>query len=635
MLWRSCRLSLTYFPPSLPLKRTITVIICKIRRVSRGVANVRVAIHLSSRPQPVESRLGIILLMNRRKQIEILFYVVLIVALLAPRIPALASFSTLDEPYWLSMGANFLYALGQREFQNTVYEYQPAVTTMWIVTIAMLFYFPAYRGMGQGYLEFEKGALDPFMLEHGKSPLVLLETARLIQVCVVVVLFLLLYYLSQRIISKPIALFAVLFAAFDPFFLGISRLLNHEAMLSLFVMISVLAFFIYLSQDRKFIFLILSGITAGLAQLTKSSAIAILMPIGILLIIQVIQQRQAGLLKAVWNHTKVFGFWLLILVVTYVIFWPGMWVAPGDMLYVVYGNAFSYAFQGARLTVTEELQPSRFSLNTGFTGIWDLMKVFFWRTTPLTWLGILFGFIFPFTRDRDLVAHKRQLFTLLLSTAAAFIIMIGVAQGRNSPHYILSSYLALNLLAGLGWFHAVRWLMDRFVSFRSEHMKYAGLFLLIIGQAWSAVSFYPYYFTYRNPILYSAGVRSNFPQKPYGEGLELAGQYLGELPSAKEAVALAYYARGCFSYFYPGETIRFKPYYVDAGYEEELVNSIQSADYLVLYYANQGQFDKYTPMIETLSVVKPIHEIWLDGYKYVIIYDVSTLPPSVFETLAK
>ena len=32
-----------------------------------------------------------------------------------------------------------------------------------------------------------------------------------------------------------------------------------------------------------------------------------------------------------------------------------MWVAPGKMLYEVYGNAFSYAFQGARLTVTEEL----------------------------------------------------------------------------------------------------------------------------------------------------------------------------------------------------------------------------------------------------------------------------------------
>src|SRR5688500_16625801 len=99
-----------------------------------------------------------------KKYTQILIYIALLAAVLCPRLPALNSFATLDEPYWLSMGANFYYALGQREFQNTVYEYQPAVTTMWIVTAAMIAYFPEYRGLGQGYLEFEKGALDPFML---------------------------------------------------------------------------------------------------------------------------------------------------------------------------------------------------------------------------------------------------------------------------------------------------------------------------------------------------------------------------------------------------------------------------------------------------------------------------------------
>jgi len=572
---------------------------------------------------------------NPKKKIEILAYIILIVALFIPRASALDSFATLDEPYWLSMGSNFYYALGQREFQNTVYEYQPAVTTMWIVTAAMLFYFPQYRSLGQGYLEFEKGALDPFMLEHGKSPLVLLRDARLIQITFIVVLFLLLYYLLQRLVSKPIAFFAVLFASFDPFFLGMSRLLNHEAMLSLFVMVSVLAFFIYFSQGRKIIFLLLSGVTAGLAQLTKSSAIVILAPIGIVLLTQVIQQWRHGFIKAIWDPAKIFIIWILILVGTYFIFWPGMWVAPRKMLYQVYGNAFSYAFQGARLTVTEELQPSQFSLNLGIAGTWDLIKVFLWRTTPLTWLGILFGFTLPFIPNRELAHPNRQLPTLLLVTAAAFILIFGVAQGRDSPHYILASYLALNMLAALGWFYVIKWLADHFATVRKEQIQYASLFLLVVGQAWSAFSFYPYYFPYRNPILYTAGMNAQFPQKPYGEGLELAAQYLGGLPNAKDSVALTYYARGCFSYFYPGETIRFKPYYVDAGYETEFVKAIHSADYLVLYYANQGASAKYAPLFEALSVVKPLHEIWMDGYKYVVIYEVNALPPSVFEALEK
>ena len=572
--------------------------------------------------------------MDYNKKINFIIYLTLIAALLTPHLPALNSFTTIDEPDWLSMGTNFYYALGQREFQNTVYEYQPAVTTMWIVTAAILIYFPEYRGFGQGYLEYQKPLLDSFMLQHGKDPLVLLHYARLIQTFVILILFLLLYYLLQRLISKPIAFFAILFASFDPFYLSQTRLLNHEAMLSLFVVISILALHIYFSQNHKNIFLLLSGIATGLAQITKSSAIAILMPIGILLLMQVIQNRRDGFLKAVWSHLKVFAVWLLILVASYFIFWPGMWVAPGKMLYQVYGNAFSYAFQGARLTVTGNLETSEFGLSN-VSGIWDLLSVLLWRTTPLTWMGILLGFTLPFTRDHELVRPIRQLFTLLLSAAAAFIILIGIAQGRNSPHYILTSYLSLNLIAGLGWFYTAKWVVERFTSEHSEKIQYASLSILILAQVWSAGSFYPYYFTYRNPILYAAGLHNQFPQFPYGEGLELAGQYLAGLPNAKDTVVLSYYARGCFSYYYPGESTRFKPYYIENSYEDELLDAIRSADYLIVYYANQGQNEKYANLINTLSVVKPVHEIWIDNYKYEIIYKVSDLPVGVFEALSK
>lgn len=571
--------------------------------------------------------------MDRKKIISPSIYIILTIALLLPRLPALGSFVTLDEPSWLSQGANFYYALGQREFQNTVYEYQPAVTTMWIISFAMLFYFPEYRGFGQGYLDYEKGRLDPFMYQYGKDPLVLLQTARLIQVLLVAALFIILYYLLQRIIPKLPAAFAVLIASFDPFFLGQSRLMDHEAMLSLFVVISLLAFVVYLSQGRKLVFLLISGSAAGLAQLTKSSAIAMLAPIGVLLLIQIFQERQNGILKALSGSIKTFLLWFIVLAFTYFVFWPGMWVAPGKMLYEVYGNAFSYAFQGARLKVTEGLEVSQFNLNTNPAGVWEVMKVLFWRTTPLTWLGILFGFALPFTPSLGLVRPNRQLFTLMLTTAAAFILLIGVAQGRNSPHYILSSYLALNLLAGLGWFHLIQWLGSRF-TFKQSQTQAAGLLLLLAFQIWSAVSYYPYYFTYRNPISYGLSKNKDFPQFAYCEGLELAAQYLAGLPDAKDSTALVYYSRGCFSYFYPGTTTSFRPYYADGEHAEDLLNFVQNADYLVVYYANQGQLAKYRAYLDILSTVEPMYEIWMDGYKYVQIYQVDSFPPEIFRALA-
>ena len=572
--------------------------------------------------------------MSRKTLTNIAIYIFLIVAILAPRLPALDSFVTLDEPSWLSQGANFYYALGQREFQNTVYEYQPAVTTMWIISFAMLAYFPEYRGFGQGYLDYEKGRLDPFMLAHGKDPLALLYDARLIQVFVILVLFLLLYYLLQRLIPKHIALFVIIFASFDPFHLSQSRLLDHEAMLSLFALVSILSLSVYLSQGRNIVFLLLSGAAAGLAQLTKSSAIALLAPVGILLLIQIIQERQDGFVRAVLNASKIFLIWAVSLVVTYFIFWPGMWVAPGKMLYEVYGNAFSYAFQGARLKVTGELEVSQFNLNSNASGIWEVTGVLLGRITPLTWVGVLLGFALPFTRDRELVRPYRQLFALLAATAIAFIVMIGVAQGRNSPHYILTSYLAFNILAGLGWFHFLKWVAERSASIRIQQIQFAGMFFILFFQIWSAASFFPYYFTYQNPLVYETGRGGNFPQFPYGEGLELAAQYLAGLPDAKDSSVLSYYGRGCFSYYYPGETIGFRPFWVDGEHAEDLLNAIRAADYLVVYQANQGQMDKYTGYLGILSTANPLHEVWLNGMKYVIIYRVNDLPSEVFDALS-
>jgi hypothetical protein len=67
---------------------------------------------------------------------------------------------------------------------------------------------------------------------------------------------------------------------------------------------------------------------------------------------------------------------------------------------------------------------------------------------------------------------------------------------------------------------------------------------------------------------------------------------------------------------------------------QDLERSIRSVTYLVVYYAVQGQPGKYEGYIKALSAVKPIHEVWLDGRKYVIIYQVNEIPETVFEALA-
>jgi len=570
--------------------------------------------------------------MSRNKLTEALIYLVLIIAFLVPRLLKINSFVTLDEPSWLSQGANFYYALGQREFENTVYEYQPAVTTMAIIALAMFMYFPEYRGLGQGYLDYEKGTLDPFMLKHGHDPLVLLAYSRAIQVFLLLALALLLYFLLQKFIPKMPALFSVLFITFDPYYLGLTRMMTHEAMVALFVLVSLLSLAVYLLKERRLVFLLLSGAMAGFAQLSKSSAIVMLAGVGVLLLAQMLHERRQGANGMILNAVKVFILWFAVLAATYFIFWPGMWVAPGKMLYQVYGNAFSYALQGSRLTVTEDLDAAQFHL-TPIAGIWEVAKVLPYRTTPFTWLGVVFGFALPFVLNREMARQNRILFTLLLVNALMFILLIGLAQGRNSPHYVLSSYVSLNLLAALGWIFAVERISDRFPQ-RHQVVQYMGLALVILLQIGSAASFFPYYFTYRNPILQAAGWYSEYPQKPYGEALETAAHYLAQLPDSAGSTAFVYYSRGCFSYFYPGRSISFRPYYVDGAHAEDLLSNLRYSDYLVVYYANQVQMEKYDTYLGILAQVEPYHVIWQDGYEYVRIYKVDSLPAEIFDELA-
>ena len=109
---------------------------------------------------------------------------------------------------------------------------------------------------------------------------------------------------------------------------------------------------------------------AGPAQLTKSSAIIILVPIGVILLIQVISTKAGWFPQNSLGHCKGFYLWLLALVALMSFFRLECGVAPDKMLYQVYGNAFSYAFQGANLTVTENLHASNSALTLALQEFW-------------------------------------------------------------------------------------------------------------------------------------------------------------------------------------------------------------------------------------------------------------------------
>jgi hypothetical protein len=560
-----------------------------------------------------------------------LMTILLLVLIIPSHVIGIDKFVTFDEPWWVISGSNYYYALTHGDFANTIYDYHPAVTTTWIVTAGMLSYFPEYRGIGQDeYFDVRKPKFEEFMREHGKEAIDLIRNSRLIQSALLIGLAVLSFILLQMLIEPIMAFLGIVLAMNAPFFLGHSRLLNHEGMLAMFVLVSFLSMQVYLNKERKMVYLFISGMSFGLAQLTKSSSIVVIAIVGLMLFVELFKRDSHLLGLKIWDSVKTFAIWIAAAVIVYIVLWPGMWVAPGKMFYEVYGNAFSYAFQGARLEVTQELQPSTFNLAAGFAGVGQYLGYWLASSTVISWLGLILT-VFAFISKDNLLEARAIKSTIIYLTilAALFVLMFGMAQGRNSPHYILSSFVSLDVIAGLGWGSFLIWAQKSWPKL-NQVLLYSLVFLVLIGfQIGSGTPYYPYYFTYRNPII------GNPSPYGYGEGLELAAEYLAQKPNATETKVYAYAGMGSFSFFYPGNTSVLKKVYLQEPKYPSIVKDMRESDYLILYSVLQNQQRESVDFLQKMKSVQPEKIIYINGIEYVSIYKVADIPESVYEELSR
>ncbi|MBL8063161.1 MAG: glycosyltransferase family 39 protein [Anaerolineales bacterium] len=562
------------------------------------------------------------------KRNPILLFILLLALIVPSHLIANDRTVTVDEPWWVISGSNYYYALTHRDFADTIYDYHPAVTTTWMVTAGMVSYFPEYRGFGLEYFDVRKPNFEEFLRENCKEALGLLRNSRLFQSALILALAALCFFLLQKLIDYRMAFLSITLAMTAPFFLGHARLLNHEGMLSIFVLTSFLGMQVYINKERKSIYLLISGAAFGLAQLTKSSSIVVLGVVGLMLLIDLIKNKNFSV-NAVLSVAGNFALWLATAALIYFILWPGMWVAPLKMLEGVYGNAFSYAFQGARLDVTEELQPASFSLSNGFEGILLYLKNWVTSTTFVTWLGLIFASFIVFSKDKErLPAPVKSTLGYLFLIGGLFIVLFGIAQGRNSQHYILSSYVCFDVMAGIGWGYVLMLAQGRWAGLRQKAFEIGFLALLTITQIGIGLPYAPYYFTYKNPFASQAATYG------YGEGLAEASDYLSAKPNAQELRVYAYNGMGTFSFFFPGETVVFKRVHL---IEEDFItitDELRNSDYLVLYpivREKQPETEKIFRVLE--GVVEPEKVISINGLEYIRIYAVAEIPESVFESL--
>ncbi len=563
---------------------------------------------------------------------------------LAVRLPALAQFLTPDEYLWADRSRNFLIGLldpahvCESPTNHTGFEQavglactlrtgHPGVTTMWTGSIGILLRYLADGAPGRlvDYaLDFETNPLDPRFIAPLRLPTVVLTSWWVAA----------LYWLVWRLFSdRRVALAAGLLLALDPFHAAFSRVIHHDALATTFMLLSLFTALIYWTHNTSRRWLIVSGALAGLAFLSKSPAF-ILGPVMALISLWTLLSRwMRGEAPSWWHVARTVGdglLWFGCAVGVFVALWPAMWVIPLDALRTVF-------FIGSKYATGGHAKGNYFLGNVSQDpGILFYPVTWLLRSSPLAWIGLValaVGWVrrqvsksanqqtppppqYPVwsTQVRvGKVAEQRggggpgpfgvPPVGVLLLYSVLFVIFMTVGE-KKQDRYILSVYPVLNVVAALGLVQVFNIRLQIF-NFR---LLLVPVILLVQGVL--VLVNYPYYLTYYNPLLGGIRGADRVVTIGWGEGLELAAEYLNQKPDAENLRVSAWY-ESTFAPFFKGEAI---------SYSKEKGKAM-AGDYVVFYI---NQLQRRFPDDELFQYFearyRPEKLISLKGVDYVAIY---------------
>jgi len=423
-----------------------------------------------------------------------------------PRVLNLGGFATLDEAnYWIDRSETFLRLLRSANYGATTVSNHPGVTTVWLGSGGILL----HRGLLQwGLLHTTSFATRLALMQ---LPVALVNTAGI----------LLGYMLLRRLLPATTAALAALFWTADPFIIGYSRLLHVDALAMTFATLSLLAACCYRHHSSRSTLLILSGICAGLAILSKSPA---LLALPVVALVVLAPEDHPASPRERQNRTRFrlspafwrLGLWGAICAATVFMLWPALSVNPI--------TAYTQLSTGV---VEEGGRPH--SAGNFFLGRADPAPgLLFYpvalalRLTPWTLLGL---FLLPLVwrRVQALALARRDLAAL-----AAFVVLYIVVMSvfpKKFNRYLVLVFPAVDILAAAG----LVWGAQLFTPWARRLARWAPGVVALIALL-NAFYFHPYYIAYFNQAFGGPQAGARAFRIGWGEGMEQVAAWLNQQP---------------------------------------------------------------------------------------------------------
>lgn len=457
---------------------------------------------------------------------KILAVVAFILAFLVTRLPFLGYDEiNPDAVNWHLRSEQFIVGLKGGDFIKTYQHYHPGVTLMWTMGVPI----ELYRQLNPQDRIYTQ---DNFIIQHqiAKYSLVTLQLG----------LTLVLIYGLKKLFGLNRALLGVSLFTFEPWFLGNARLLHMDTLLALFMVLAMVFSFCGV-KIKSTKYLLVAGIFAGLAFLTKSVGLLSFAALPLAVMLDRFTHRQESLKIGFWSRRL--GMFLLATVATIFILFPALWVNPKFVLGDIYN-------EGLRIGTRRGHEQVVLGEAVDVAGPKFYPIVLALKTSPVIWLGLGL-LIVQLIKNRNSISQVDRQF-LVVVTIFYTVYFVGMSVvSKKIDRYMVPLLPWLGFCATVGFTQA--WLTTK-KPVSKVALKFSLVLVTGIGLIYPLVKLYPYYFTYTNPIFGPAEKANRIVgQKPFGLGIWELKNRLTE--KYGDDLALGFIDRKPMSMIYPNSKL--------------------------------------------------------------------------------
>ena len=466
-------------------------------------------------------------------------------------------------------------AVKQGEFSDTLIAYHPGVTTMWIAGLRTFFVEPK---------------ADVENLARARWFISIVVWAGIGLTC------LLLY----RLFGEWIALVSFACLAYSPLFLAQARRVHTDALATTFILLTILLFLIYCQNRECLRYLVLSGISFGLAVLSKSYALILLpwLPVCLFLFRVPQEKRSHRFSASVAVGLCFFNCAAVTVLALWPVFWTPIWglmtsgllgltlillkgikngrcsvvlmmvVGVGLVLICVRATqTVWHVFDRVSWAVTTPHEVEHFFLGkvVNDPGWLFYPLVLTIKSTPLMLPLVLVGCILLWKNRKNSAETSRHFKTALaLLISVAFFTVCLSATSKKFSRYLLPAFPMLEILAAIGFVEGLKWAYRRLVlRFGAEPTAKYKTALTVLAcvvfffvQVFPVLALHPYYGTYYN-LCWKATDITKIITVGEASGLDLAANYLNEkTDDQQKVVQVSPLSAEFFRYYFKGFAYR-------------------------------------------------------------------------------